>query len=34
MERRRGKNKALVIIRLQFWLELPKIVSGALRFVS
>ena len=34
MERRRGKNKVLVISQLQYWLELPTFVSGASRFVS
>ncbi len=34
MERQRSKNVFLVIIQLQFWLELPKFVPGALRCVS
>ncbi len=34
MERRRDKHNTFVIIQLQFWLELPKFVPAALRFVS
>ena len=34
MEQQRSKHLFLVIIQLQFWLELPKFVSDGLRFVS
>ncbi len=34
MEQQRNKNEFLVIIQLQFWLELPKFVASTLRCVS